>query len=75
MKGVILVNCSFNKELRPPAWGNQKRGVGRFLSEKDRGEKGKDPLDNEGVSPNESEPDSASLHVIGGGQPAGYGEA
>jgi len=30
---------------------------------------------NEGVSPNESEPDSASLHVNGGGQPAGYGEA
>lgn len=47
-------------------WENWKEG---------RGERGKDPLDNEGASPNESEPDSASLGVNGGGQPAGYGEA
>jgi len=32
-------------------------------------------LDNEGASPNESEPDSASLRLYGGGQPPRDGEA
>jgi hypothetical protein len=59
-------------KLRSPVKGNQERGIGRSLQ---RG-KGKESFpDNEGVSPNESEPDSASLHENGGGQPSRDDEA
>ena len=54
-------------QLRSPVKANQSRGTGRSLQ---RGERKRIFLDNEGESPNESEPDSASLRLNGGGQTA-----
>jgi hypothetical protein len=55
--------------------GDQNRGVGRSLECTARGKRERTSLDNEGVSPNASEPDSASLHLNGGGQSSRDGEA
>ncbi len=55
--------------------GNRIRGIGRFLPYKARGEGKRTFPDNEGVSPNESKPDSASLRENGGGQPSRDDEA
>jgi hypothetical protein len=62
-------------ELRPPAEGNRTRGVDRSLLSMGRGNREGYSLDNEGASPNASEPDSASLRLNGGGQPSRDGEA
>jgi hypothetical protein len=62
-------------KLRPPAEGNQNREVGRSLGLGPRGKRERTSLDNEGASPNASEPDSASLRLDGGGQPSRDGEA
>jgi hypothetical protein len=51
------------------------REVGRSLWVMRRGEREEYSLDNEGASPNASEPDSASLLLNGGGQPSRDGEA
>ena len=55
--------------------GDQNRGVGRSLDSTARGERERTSLDNEGASPNASEPDSASLRLDGGGQPSRDDEA
>jgi hypothetical protein len=50
--------------------GNRTWAVGRSLGLWTGGEREEDSLDGEDVSPNESEPDSASLRLKGGGQTA-----
>ena len=62
-------------KLRSPAEGNRNREVGRSFGIVLRGKRERTSLDNEGASPNVSEPDSASLHLDGGGQPFRDGEA
>jgi hypothetical protein len=61
--------------VRPPGEGNRNREVGRSLGFATRGEREGYSLDNEGVSPNVREPDSASLLLNGGGQPSRDGKA
>ncbi len=58
-----------------PRRATKTREVGRSLGLGLRGERERASLDNEGASPNASEPDSASLHLDGGGQPSRDGEA
>ena len=50
--------------------GNQAWAVGRSPGMDVGGEREKDSLDSKDVSPNDSEPDSASLRLNGGGQTA-----
>lgn len=50
--------------------GNRTREVGQPLEFTERGKRGQYFLDNEGVSPNKSEPDSAWLRLDGGGRPS-----
>jgi hypothetical protein len=58
-----------------PVKGNRKREVGRSLDLIERGERRRFLPDNKGISPSESESDSASLHLNGSGQPSRDGEA
>jgi hypothetical protein len=64
LKGVRNANCSFSVKPRPASEGNRRREtVGS--SGKPRGRRDVEIPNGESVSPNESEPDSASLHHCG----------